>query len=76
MLVKDGNFEGVQAPTIRRIKKSGTDMTPNINMLVTLGDNVTLTIDGNSIELLKNFTLVMLKGVKYEFSDDIALGIA
>ena len=76
MLVKDGNFEGVQAPTIRKIIKSGTEITPNKNMLVTLGSDVTLTIDDIPIDLLQNFTFVMLKGVKYEFSDDIALGVA
>jgi len=76
MLIKDGNYEGVQAPTIRKIISSGTSITPTINTLVTLDSNVTLTIDGNSMDLLQAFTFVMLKGITYEFSDDISLGIS
>ena len=75
-LPQDSNYESVPAPTITRVEKTGASITPTVDMLVTLGADVTLTIDGVSIDLLKAFTFGMMKDVTYEFSVDISIGIA
>jgi len=73
-LAKDTKYDGVQAPTLRSVVPSGLSLTPSKDMLVTLGADVTITIDGNSIELLQAFSLVLCKGITYSFSSSVALG--
>ncbi|MEA1919156.1 MAG: hypothetical protein U9N52_04900 [Campylobacterota bacterium] len=73
-LAKDQKYDGVQAPTLKSVVPSGSSLTPTSDMLVTLGADVTITIDGESIDLLQAFSFVMLKGVTYEFSTSVQLG--
>jgi len=72
----DQNYKAVQAPTIRTVISSGPELTPDNDMLVTLGADVTLTVDGNSVNLLQAFTFVLCSGVTYTFSESVALGVA
>lgn len=74
-LPKDVDLKTLPAPTLTSIMMSGTSLTPTKVMLVILGADVTVTIDGVSINLLQNFTLLLKPNITYEFSTSIALGV-
>ena len=70
------NLDAVSAPVIRSIVQSGTVLVPETDISVILGSDVTITINGKSLSLFKNMTFILVKGVVYEFSDDITLGVS
>jgi len=75
-LIKDSSYKGIQCPVLRSIVSSGTSFTPTKDMIVTLGANVSITVDGESIDKLQESTFILLAGVEYRFSDDIKLMIS
>ena len=75
-LATDQNYSTIPAPTLRKIILSGSSYTPEEDVIAILGADTTITIDGNSIELLKGFAFAMCKGVTYEFSASVALGLS
>jgi len=75
-LANSKGYNEVQAPVLRKIIQSGDSFTPTADTLVMLGSDVTITIGDKSIDILKSMSLILKKGVQYDFSDDTALGVA
>ena len=75
-LARSTSGEAVQAITLRDIQENVGSITPDDDMLVTLGGDTSITINGKTILLLGGKDLVLVKGVTYTFSPSVALGLS
>ena len=70
------NLEGVSAPVLRKILPATTEYTPAEDVSVIIGSDITITVDGNSLDVLQNMSFILVKDVTYTFSDNVVLGIS
>jgi len=70
------DLRNISAPVLKTIVASGTTYTPTANQTVILGADATITIGGQSINLLQGSPLIMLKSVTYTFGASTQLGIS
>ena len=70
------NLESVSAPVLRNVVQSTTSYTPTGDVSVIIGDDVTITVNGVSIDILQNMSFILVKDVTYNFSASVALGIS
>lgn len=74
--ITGNDLKQIDAPVLRSIVASGTTYVPTSHQTVILGANATITVGGQSIELLQGSTFIMVEGVSYGFAVSTQLGIS
>lgn len=74
--ITGNDLKQLSAPVLRKVVASGTTYIPDDDITVILGANATITVGGQSIELLQGSTFIMVEGVSYGFAVSTQLGIS
>ena len=74
--ITGNDLKQLSAPVLRSVVASGTTYIPDDDITVILGANATITVGGQSIELLQGSTFLMVEGVSYGFAVSTQLGIS
>lgn len=74
--ITGNDLKQLSAPVLRSVVASGTTYIPTDDITVILGANATITIGGQSIDLLQGSTFVMVEGLTYTFAVSTQLGIS
>lgn len=74
--ITGNDLKQIDAPVLRSVVASGTSYTPTSHQTVILGANATITVGGQSIELLQGSTFIMVEGITYSFAVSTQLGIS
>lgn len=74
--INGNDLKQIDAPVLRSIVASGTTYVPTSHQTAVFGANCTITVGGNSIDILQGFSGILVEGVEYGFAVSTPLFIS